>query len=98
MPAITDLEARRDAFRNGLTSYNDSPDVEDGDIDFIINAALSNVEGFRQFIRDLKNVVVGEDEAIAARQRDAQNTQDGFAAGIPLNVGRNNLHELRPIH
>lgn len=43
-------------------------------------------------------MVVGEDEAIAARQRDAQNTQDGFVAGIPLNVGRNNLHELRPIH
>jgi hypothetical protein len=91
-----DLETRRAAFRGTLTSFlpvGDHPEIEDVDIDFIVTA-LSDEEKFRQFVKRLRSVVIEEGEIVADRQGNAQNAQDG-SAGIPHNIGQQNIQVLQ---
>lgn len=92
-----DLETRRAAFRGTLTSFlpvGDHPEIEDVDIDFIVTAALSDKEEFRQIIQRLQSAVIHESDILADRQGNAQNAQDG-SAGIPHNIGQQNRQVLQ---
>jgi hypothetical protein len=92
-----EAETRRTAFRSALTfglPAGIRPNVEDVDIDFIVTAALSDKEEFRQIIQRLQSAVIHESDILADRQGNAQNAQDG-SAGIPHNIGQQNLQVLQ---
>mmetsp|Transcript_27886 Transcript_27886/g.50507 ORF Transcript_27886/g.50507 Transcript_27886/m.50507 type:complete len:189 (-) Transcript_27886:72-638(-) len=92
-----EAETRRTAFRSALTfglPAGRRPNVEDVDIDFIVTAALSDKEEFRQIIQRLQSAVIHESDILADRQGNAQNAQDG-SAGIPHNIGQQNLQVLQ---
>ena len=91
-----EAETRRTAFRSALTfglPAGIRPNVEDVDIDFIVTA-LSDEGKFRQFVKRLRSEVIEEGEIVADRQGNAQNAQDG-SAGIPHNIGQQNIQVLQ---
>ena len=60
-----EAETRRTAFRSALTfglPAGIRPNVEDVDIDFIVTAALSDKEEFRQIIQRLQSAVIHESD------------------------------------